>query len=196
VSIVEESDMKDYSQYTNLELVQYLLGDDYEKQLYRGMLAPFFVPEEVLRVNQEKVGAAGELIDRWMDDGLLPAILSTSELIREYLRIRFAAEKSEGFAVLLLNTARELASMEETFRGQVDEGRVSIGAIVRRIVEEGGTAVIFAHHLPLGKAEPGSADIWLATYLKQVLSVLEIEIVDYFLVVGSEPISLAERGLL
>ena len=101
--------MKDFSQYTNLELVRYLFGDDYAQQLYRGTLAPLFFPEGALCVSQEKAGAAHELIKRWMDrEFQLPALLSNAELIREYLRALFAGQKSEGFTMLLLDAAREL----------------------------------------------------------------------------------------
>jgi len=197
VSVLKEFDMKDFSQCTNLELVQYLFGDDYAQHLYRGMLAPFFFSEGVLRVSQEKAGAASELVARWADHEFqLPALLSSAELIREYLRVLFAAQKSEGFTMFLLDAARELMSTEEMFRGVVAETTISIGKIVRRIVEEERGSVIFVHHLPIGKAEPGTADIWLAAHLKTVLAILEIEIVDYVVVVGSEPISLRERGLL
>lgn len=189
--------MKDFSKYTTLELVQYLLGEEYEKLLYRSSLAPFFLPEEAVRADPEKVGAATELIARWSDTGfLLPAPLSSPDLIRGYLRVYYAAQKCEGFTVLLLDEARQLAGKEEIYRGVISEARISVGAIVRRIIENRETAVLFVHHLPLGKAEPSSADIWLTTHLKNVLTILDITIVDYFVVVGNEPISLSERGLL
>jgi DNA repair protein RadC len=189
--------MKDFSQYTNLELVQYLLGDDYEKQIYRGTLAPFFFPEGVLRVNQDKVGAANELIERWMDRDLkLPALLASPDLVKEYLRVYFAAVKSEGFTTFFLDAEHQLIDTEETFRGVIEETTVSIGKVVRRVVEQDGTNVIFVHHVPTGKAEPRTVDIWLATHLKKILAILEFNVVDYFVVVGSEPISLTECELI
>jgi DNA repair protein RadC len=187
----------DYSQYTNLELVQCVLGDDYEKELYRGMLAPLFLPEALSRANKEAQGPAAELIERWADRGAaLPAPLSSHELIREYLRVYFGTRKAEGFAILLLNAEHELMSVEEMFRGAVLESVKAARMIMRRIVKEGGTNVVFVHHVPLGETEPGPADILLATRLTQVLEILEIEIVDYFVVVGNEPISFVERDLL
>ena len=187
----------DYSQYTNLELVQYLLGDDYQQQIYRGTLAPFFFPKGVLRVSQEKAGAAHELVKRWVDrDFQLPALLASPELIKEYLCVFFAGEKSEGFTVFFLDAERQLMGTEEMFRGVIEETTVSIGKIVRRVVEQEGTNIMFVHHVPIGKAEPGNADIWLATHLKKILAILEFVVIDYFVVVGSESISLTERGLI
>lgn len=187
----------DYSKYTNLELVQCLLGDDYVAKLYRSMLAPFFLPEEVLEVNQEAFGAATELVGRWTKrGGQLPAPLSSPELIREFLRVTFAKQKMESFTLLLLDAEHQLASVEEMFEGTVEETRVSARAIVRQIVGNEAHRVIFVHYRSDGKAEPGTADLWLVKYLKEVLAILEIEIVDYIIIAGTDQTSLAERGLL
>jgi DNA repair protein RadC len=193
---LEESVM-DYSQYSNLELVQRLLGENYATKLYRSMLAPFFLSEEVLEVNREALGAATELIERWADRGFhLPAPLSTPELVREFVRITFGGRKAEGFAVLILDADRQLAGIEEIWRGEVEETRTSARRIVRRIVGNDALSVIFVRYRPEGKAEPGAADQWLVKYMKEVLAILEVEFVDYIIAVGSEQVSLAERGLL
>ena len=187
----------DYSHYTNLELVQYLLGDEYATKLYRGMLAPLFLPENVVEVNQEALGAATELIGRWVDRGfMLPAPLSSPELIREFVRVAFGRRKEEGLAVLILDIERELAGIEEIFHGVDDETRISARKIVRRIVGNDALSVIFVRYRPEGKAEPDAADQWLVKYMKEVLAILEVGFVDYVLVAGTEQISLAEYGLL
>ena len=195
--VLLESVMKDYSQYTNLELVRYVFGDDYITEMYHGMIASFFVPREVLEVNQDKLGAATELVERWANHGfLLPAPLSTPELIREFVRAAFGARKAEGFAVLILDIGHELVSIEEMFHGAVEEAPMSARKIVRRIIGCDAVSVIFVHYRPGGDAEPGSADRWFIDYVKEVLVILEVEFVDYIVVGGGAQTSLAERGLL
>lgn len=56
---------------------------------------------------------------------------------------------------------------------------------------------IMAHNHPSGMATPSVADEDLTKALKQSLAMVDVRVLDHFIVAGtSEPLSFAEHGLL
>lgn len=122
--------------------------------------------------------------------------LSNSNVVRDHLAMQFAGLAREAFVVLFLDNRHRLLAFEEMFRGTVNGCAVYPREVARAALQHNAAAVIFAHNHPSGVAEPSRADELLTTRLKEVLSILEIRVLDHFVVGGSEVTSFVERGLL
>ena len=116
---------------------------------------------------------------------------STKE-VENYLKIQLASQPDEWFAVLFLTSQYRLIRSERLFRGTIDRVRV----IARKALELNAAAVILAHNLPSGIAEPSSADRGITTRIKDALEVFDIDVLDHFVVTFGEYFSFANRGWL
>jgi DNA repair protein RadC len=56
--------------------------------------------------------------------------------------------------------------------------------------------LIFAHNHPSGVAEPSHADETLTQALKQALALVDVRVLDHFIIGRGAVLSFAERGLL
>lgn len=123
--------------------------------------------------------------------------LSSPESVRDYLRLTFSGLPHEVFAILFLDAQNRLIRMEEMFRGTLTQASVYPREVVKRALELNAAAVILAHNHPSGVSEPSRADELLTRSLKNALSLVDVRILDHFVVAGSgQPLSFAERGLL
>ena len=86
--------------------------------------------------------------------------------------------------------------MEEPFRGTLTQTSVYPREIVKAALRLNAAAVIFAHNHPSGVAQPSRSDELLTRDLREALSLVEVKVLDHFIVAGSQAISFAERGLL
>ncbi|MGB0128781.1 MAG: DNA repair protein RadC [Rhodocyclaceae bacterium] len=124
-------------------------------------------------------------------------LLSSPQQVRDYLRLRLAALPYEVFMVLLLDAQNHLIHAAEAFRGTLTQTSVYPREIVKLALAHNAAAVIFAHNHPSGVAEPSSADEQLTRALKQALGLVDVRVLDHFIVAGlAQPLSFAERGLL
>lgn len=102
----------------------------------------------------------------------------------------------EVFCCIHLDKQRRFISFEELFRGTVDGATVHAREVVRQVIRYNSSAVIFAHNHPSGVAEPSHADEILTRSLKSALALVDVQVLDHFVVAGSGTTSFAERGLL
>jgi DNA repair protein RadC len=119
-----------------------------------------------------------------------------SAAVGQYLRQRLGAHRREVFAVLLLDAQHRLIDYRELFLGTLDAAVVHPREVVRAVIEAGAAAVIFAHNHPSGVAEPSRADIALTERLHSALALIDVRVLDHFVVASTTTVSLAERGLL
>ena len=122
--------------------------------------------------------------------------LSSPAAVREYLRLRLQALPHEVFAALFLDAQNRVIGIEELFRGTLTQTSVYPREVVKRALHHNAGAVIFAHNHPSGVAEPSHADETLTQALKQALALIDVRVLDHFIVAGSGVLSFAERGLL
>ncbi len=122
--------------------------------------------------------------------------LSSPAAVRDYLRLRLAALPHEVFAALFLDAQNRVLAVEELFRGTLTQASVYPREVVKRALSHNAAGVIFAHNHPSGLAEPSQADRWLTDQLKAALGLVEVRVLDHFVVAGAETVSFAERGLL
>jgi DNA repair protein RadC len=141
--------------------------------------------------------AAMELARRSLQDGMRSASALTSPgAVRDYLRLAIAGREHEVFVCLWLDAQHRVISFDELFRGTLTQTSVYPREIVKAGLRANAAAVIFAHNHPSGVAQPSQADELLTRNLKEALSLVDIKVLDHFIVAGHQALSFAERGLL
>ncbi|TDU28219.1 DNA repair protein RadC [Panacagrimonas perspica] len=113
---------------------------------------------------------------------------------RRYLSAWLRDRDHEVFAGLFLDSQHRVLAAEELSHGTLDAASVYPREVVKRALALGAAAVIFAHNHPSGMAEPSAADRILTERLKQALSLVDVRVLDHFVVGEGVPTSFAERG--
>lgn len=116
--------------------------------------------------------------------------------VRDFLSLKLGQREHEVFAVLFLDAQNRLVRCEEMFRGTLTQTSVYPREVLKRSLELGAAAVIFAHNHPSGAAEPSRADEFLTQSLKSALALIDVRVLDHFVVGRGGVVSFAERGLL
>lgn len=122
--------------------------------------------------------------------------LTSPDLTRRYLSARLRGYPHEVFAALFLDNQHRIIEFEELFRGTIDGASVYPREVVKKSLSFNAAAVIFAHNHPSGIAEPSEADRHITQRLKQALSLIDIRVLDHFIVGDGEAYSFAEHGLI
>ena len=141
--------------------------------------------------------AAMELARRHFKEVLLRGEPLTSPAItRDYLQAALRDRHHEVFCALMLDTRHRVISFEELFNGTIDSAQVHPRVVVERALGRRAAALIVAHNHPSGVAEPSQADLKITRRLSEALALVEIRLLDHFIVGDGEVVSLAERGLV
>jgi len=122
--------------------------------------------------------------------------LGSPTAVRDFLRLTLANRDHEVFLAVLLDAQNRVLVCEELFRGTLTQTSVYPREVVKCALARNAAAVIFAHNHPSGVTEPSHADQVLTQSLKQALALVDIKVLDHFIVAGSSALSFAERGLL
>jgi DNA repair protein RadC len=123
--------------------------------------------------------------------------LGATTSVRDYLRLNLAGLPYEVFFVLWMDAQNRLIAAEELFRGTLTQTSVYPREVVKKALQRNAAAVVLAHNHPSGVAEPSAADEFLTRELKQALALVDVKVLDHFIVAGQcRPLSFAERGLL
>jgi DNA repair protein RadC len=140
---------------------------------------------------------ARELLRRWLDEEIRrDSVLNSPAAVRDCLRIHFAGREHESFVVLYLDSQHRLINIEELFRGTLTQTSVYPREVVKASLRENAAAVLFAHNHPSGLTDQSKADEQLTTALKQALALIDVRVLDHFIVAGASVLSFAERGLI
>lgn len=102
----------------------------------------------------------------------------------------------EVFAVLFLNSRHQIIAYEELFRGTIDGSEVHPREVARRALYHNAAAMIFGHNHPSGNPEPSAGDRAVTARLKQALALIEIRVLDHFVVGDGAATSMAQKGWL
>jgi DNA repair protein RadC len=141
--------------------------------------------------------AALELARRSMREQLRDgAALTSPSAVRDYLRLALASREHEVFVCIWLDAQHKVIDIQEPFRGTLTQTSVYPREIVKAALAANAAAVIFAHNHPSGVAQPSQADELLTRNLKEALALVDVKVLDHFIVAGNQAISFAERGLL
>ena len=122
---------------------------------------------------------------------------ATPGAVRDYLKLYLSGLAHEVFLALWLDAQNRLIAAEELFRGTLTQTSVYPREVVKKALWHNAAAVVLAHNHPSGVSEPSSADQLLTRELKQALALVDVRVLDHFIVAGQcLPLSFAERGLL
>lgn len=169
-----------------------------------GLRALFRVPPEILatrpgwkRRDVALLTAARALMLRHQEEHLQRGIAlgSPGETV-EFLRMSLRDRDREVFTGVFLDTRHRVILSEELFKGSIDGACVYPRVVAEKALRYGAAAVIVAHNHPSGVAEPSLADQAITRRLKEALALLEIRLLDHFVIGDGEPVSMACRGLL
>jgi DNA repair protein RadC len=123
-------------------------------------------------------------------------LLTSPDLVRDYLSAQLRHQPQEVFAVLFLDNQHRLIAYDELFYGTIDGASVYPREVVKKALSRNSSAVILAHNHPSGVAEPSQADQRITQRLQDALKLVDIRVIDHMIVGDKEVISFAERGLL
>ena len=123
-------------------------------------------------------------------------VFSSPSETRDYLCLQLSERQREVFCCLFLDSQHRLIEYQELFVGTIDGCSVYPREVVKTSLKVNAAAVIFAHNHPSGVAEPSEADQRITERLKQALALVDIRVLDHFLIGDATVISFAERGLL
>jgi DNA repair protein RadC len=122
--------------------------------------------------------------------------LTSPGAVRDYFRAALGRLEREEFWAAFLDAQHRVIAFERLFLGTLTQCSVHPREIVRTALHHNAAAVIFAHPHPSGIAQPSRADELLTRNLKDALALVDVRVLDHFVVAGSHAVSFAERGLL
>ena len=123
-------------------------------------------------------------------------LFSTPQAVRDYLQLQLGSRPHEIFAVLFLDSQHRLIALEELFRGTLTQTSVYPREVVVRALALNAASVVLAHNHPSGTAKPSRADEALTQTLKAALALVDVRVLDHFVVTSTQAVSMAELGLL
>ena len=123
-------------------------------------------------------------------------VLNSPQPVRDYLVLKLGSLTKEVFLVLFLDTQNRLLATEEMFSGSLKETSVYPREVVKRALHHNAASVIFAHNHPSGIAQQSQADELITKQLKQALALIDVRVLDHFIVAGNNTLSFSERGLI
>ena len=159
--------------------------------------APYRVdPMTLCSSDDEIVSKALAILDRRIRADR--PVFDAPSRVRDYCRLHFAGASAAGreeFAVLLLDSVHRLIDVQTLAIGTISQCSVYPREVVKAALHANASAVVFAHNHPSGMAEPSRADEYLTQTLKSALQLVDVRVLDHF-IVGHSVVSFAERGLL
>lgn len=138
-----------------------------------------------------------ELAKRSLAEELQAGVtLDSPQAVKQYLRLLLGSKAYESFAVLFLDVKNRLITCEELFRGTLTHASVYPREVVKSALQHNAASIILSHNHPSGNAEPSNADHALTQALKQALALVDVRVLDHFIVGGKDVYSFAEHGAL
>ncbi|HXL76858.1 MAG TPA: DNA repair protein RadC [Burkholderiales bacterium] len=170
---------------------------------FDGLRGLFSAGDELAKVKglgdakRAQFAAAIELARRSIEEKLQSAAaLSSPGAVRDYLRLALGGKPHEVFVCIWLDAQHRVIKFDEQFRGTLTQTSVYPREIVKAALAANAAAVIFAHNHPSGAAQPSQADELLTRNLKDALALVDVKVLDHFIIAGNHALSFAERGLL
>ncbi|MBM1181905.1 MULTISPECIES: RadC family protein [Pseudomonas] len=120
--------------------------------------------------------------------------LESPQAVRDYLKSLLRHEHHEVFGCLFMDSKHRMLAFEVLFRGSIDSASVYPRQVVKRALAHNAAAVIFCHNHPSGVPEPSEADRTLTQRLTEALDLIEVRVLDHFIVGDGEPLSMVEHG--
>ncbi len=116
--------------------------------------------------------------------------------VRDYLTLRVAALEHEVFGALWLDAQNRLIDLGELFRGTISQTAVYPREVAKLALAHNAKAVVLYHNHPSGHPEPSNADLHITRSIKEALALLDVQVLDHFVIGAGDIVSFAERGLI
>jgi DNA repair protein RadC len=116
--------------------------------------------------------------------------------VRDYLMVKLAPLEHEVFGCLLLDNQQRILAYQELFRGTINGVNVYPREVVKLSLRHNAAALILVHNHPSGELEPSQADLAITKRLVSALELVDVRVLDHFIVAGTQTVSMMERGLL
>lgn len=129
-----------------------------------------------------------------MEEACSRDVLGSPQAVKDYLRLTLGGYPHEVFVLLFLDAQNRILGWEELFRGTLTQTSVYPREVVKRALAHNAAAVILAHNHPSGVAEASRADEMLTAQLQQALALVDVRVLDHFVVTASRILSFAESG--
>ena len=120
--------------------------------------------------------------------------LESPQAVRDFLTSQVRHEPHEVFGCLFMDTKHRMLAFEVLFRGSIDSASVYPRQVVKRALVHNAAAVIFCHNHPSGISLPSEADRTLTQRLTEALDLIEVRVLDHFIVGEGQPLSMVEHG--
>jgi DNA repair protein RadC len=164
-------------------------------QLFNATLADFSELNGLGPAKYAQLQATLELARRSLTEELRAGeVLSSPQAVKQYLQLLLARKPYESFAVLFLDVKNRLIAAEELFRGTLMHTSVYPREVVKAALARNAASLILAHNHPSGSPDPSAADHSLTAALKQALALVDVRVLDHFVVAGRHVYSFAEHG--
>jgi DNA repair protein RadC len=200
---------------SDVELLAVLLGTGAGRlpvaELAAGLLRDFGGLRGLLQARQDtllrqrglgpaksaKLLAVLELSRRYLQEMLVRGNpIESPEVTEQYLKSVLRDHPHEVFACLFLDTRHRVIAFEELFHGTIDGATVYPRVVAEKALRHGAAALIAAHNHPSGVSEPSLADQAITRRLKDALALLDIRLLDHFVIGDGRPVSMAARGMI
>lgn len=136
-----------------------------------------------------------ELAKRSISEELqISSSLSSPQAVKQFLQLQIGNKQYESFTVLFLDVKNRLISAQELFRGSLSHASVYPREVVKTALSYNAASLILAHNHPSGSTEPSQADLSLTQTLKSALALVDIRVLDHFIVANNQIYSFAENG--
>lgn len=179
-----------------VELARRLLGEfGGLRQLLEANLEEFTAHQGLGPAKYAQLQAVLEMGRRHLEATIRrDSALESPQAVRDYLKAKLRHEPHEIFACLFLDTKHRVLAFEPLFYGTIDGASVYPRQVVKRALAHNAAALILTHNHPSGVAEPSQADKQLTERLKEALALIDVRILDHFIVGDGEPLSMVEHG--
>lgn len=165
------------------------------RALFEADQAGFCIQKGLGTAKYVQLQAVLEMSRRYLTEELAGRdVLSDPETTKRYLQTHLSRKPHEVFAAIFLDTRNRVLAYEELFRGTLDGASVYPREVVKSALAHNAAAIIFAHNHPSGVAEPSRADRDITRRLVDALALVDIRVLDHFVVGFSQTTSFAERG--
>ena len=124
------------------------------------------------------------------------SVFDSPRAVTDFLKLHFAGQPHESFAVMYLDAQNALIAFEQLFCGTLTQTSVYPREVMRRCLHHEAAALIIAHNHPSGSVEPSRADELMTKTLGTALALMDVRVLDHIIVAGGRSLSFAQRGLL
>lgn len=143
--------------------------------------------EEILRVSKE-------ILLRRLESRELSLAIKGADDVKKYLNLLLLHEDTESVWGIFMDSKHRVIETAKMSMGTVRSAPIYPRHFAKKAIELNATAVIMVHNHPSGSLEPSDADIETTKKVKKVLDMIEVNLIDHFIMGNRQPYSMVEHG--